>query len=322
MSDALSLVVGVGLAIAGVLAIYIWIKNRTRKVTYLRLYVQLVSFFTIFFTVIILAKWNSLVYAVIILVLPIFIGRFFCGWLCPFAFYMDLISLVRKAMRVRHRSLPDRLNKALHKVRYVVAASMLTLPFFFNALDLQTWAQFIQFAGPFKPLNSFLIGPLETLVTPFPGTIEFSGYSLTYPYIRGILTYVNVGAAEVTTALAILFIAVTVVGAFVFRRFWCRFCPTGVSIAAVNKYKALRGIPIVRLNKVEEKCTKCGVCKRVCPVQVTEVYDEKGGDITTQMCMLCTRCVEMCPYEGCLRVQAAGRTIFKSRNWLEPSKSE
>jgi formate hydrogenlyase subunit 6/NADH:ubiquinone oxidoreductase subunit I len=78
----------------------------------------------------------------------------------------------------------------------------------------------------------------------------------------------------------------------------------------------------MHINKIEEKCTKCGVCKRVCPVQVTEVYEKKGGDITTSMCMLCLRCVEMCPYEDTLKVQLAGKTVFKSRNWLEPSKIE
>jgi hypothetical protein len=34
------------------------------------------------------------------------------------------------------------------------------------------------------------------------------------------------------------------------------------------------------------------------------------------------RCVEMCPYEGCLKMKLAGKTVFKSRNWLEPSKIE
>jgi hypothetical protein len=34
------------------------------------------------------------------------------------------------------------------------------------------------------------------------------------------------------------------------------------------------------------------------------------------------RCIEMCPYEGCLKMNLAGKTIFKSRNWLEPSVNE
>jgi ferredoxin len=68
---------------------------------------------------------------------------------------------------------------------------------------------------------------------------------------------------------------------------------------------------------VEEKCTKCGICKRVCPTQVTEVYDKKGGDVTTSNCIMCLRCVEMCPYEDALRLKAAGKTVVKSRDWLK-----
>ena len=54
----------------------------------------------------------------------------------------------------------------------------------------------------------------------------------------------------------------------------------------------------------------------------TDIYEEKGGELTTSMCMLCLRCVEMCPYEDCLKVNIVGKTVFKSRNWLEPSTIE
>jgi formate hydrogenlyase subunit 6/NADH:ubiquinone oxidoreductase subunit I len=52
------------------------------------------------------------------------------------------------------------------------------------------------------------------------------------------------------------------------------------------------------------------------------VYDEKGGDVTAADCIMCFRCVEMCPYEGCLNIKVAGKSIYKSRNWLEKPKLE
>ena len=72
----------------------------------------------------------------------------------------------------------------------------------------------------------------------------------------------------------------------------------------------------MRLNKVEEKCTKCGICKRVCPTQVKEVYEQKSGDVASSQCIYCLRCVEMCPSEDCLQFKFAGKTVCKSRNWL------
>jgi polyferredoxin len=192
------------------------------------------------------------------------------------------------------------------------------LPFFFNPLDLETWRSFATFQEPFEPLIIFFLGPLEPLLIPWAGQLGFGDYSFSYPYIRGITIYF--GDSLLPTLTVIAFVAVTLVSAFLFRRSWCRFCPTGLSIAAINRFKGFKWAPLMHLNKVEEKCTKCGICKRVCPVQITEVYEKKGGNVETSMCLECMRCVEMCPYEGCLRVNIGNKTIIKSRNWLEKGK--
>jgi len=75
--DILSLTVYSGLILAGLLVIYIWMKNRTKKISALRLFVQAASLLVIFSTVLIIAKWNSVVLAVIIFILPIFLDMSF-----------------------------------------------------------------------------------------------------------------------------------------------------------------------------------------------------------------------------------------------------
>jgi len=315
-------IVAIGLALAGVLVILIWKKDRTRKLSYLRLFIQLVSLVGIFYSFT-LALWLS-VFFLVILGVTFFSGRFFCGWVCPFGFYMDLIALLRKKLGVRYRILPDRLNRALNKLRYVIAAVILAAPLFIGALTITpaSQVQVLFLSGPFRPI-AIMLSPLEPIVVPFTGAIANLGFipwSLSYPYARDIMVYVNIPL--VMEAIIYVFVALTLVGTFLFRRVWCRFCPTGISIAAANRFKNLKWMPLLHISKVEEKCTKCGICKRVCPVQVTEVYEQKGGDIKTSVCLNCMRCVEMCPYEGCLKMNVAGRTIFQSRNWLEPSNNE
>ena len=118
------------------------------------------------------------------------------------------------------------------------------------------------------------------------------------------------------TSLNLFVLGIVTVAAFFFRRSWCRICPLGGLNALFNRFPPFKWISGVRLDKVEEKCTKCGICERVCPTQVTEVYEFKGGDVTTSNCILCLRCVEMCPEEGCLKFKVAGKTAYKSRNWL------
>lgn len=327
LAEILKITVLAGIALAGILVILIWKKGLATKVTYLRFVIQAVSFAAIFY---IFTNPIQLLYVIIVIFLmPLVLGRFFCGWLCPFALYMDLITVVRKIFKIRHRNLPDKLNKFLHNFRYVILLFFLILPIILALIDPPPSFDFavvlaLILAGPFKPL-SVLLGPIITLIVPWKGPLEISGLYFSYPYIQEILDYssgIDYLGGILGSTIAVVFVALTVAGSFFVRRVWCRFCPTGSSIAIVNRLRGFKWAPMLHLDKDEEKCTKCGICKRVCPVQVTEVYEQKGGKITTSMCTLCLRCVEMCPYEGCLKVNMAGKTIFKSRNWLEPTESE
>ena len=327
VADMLALTMAVGLSLAGILVILIWKKDRTRKVSFLRLFIQVVSLVGIFISFT-MSLWLS-IFFIVIFAASAFAGRFFCGWICPFGLYMDLIALLRKKIGVRYRILPENVNIALNKLRYIVAAVILASPLFLGALDFTAqsgiYALFLR--GPFRSLG-LLLSPLEPLIVPWTGTagssiiapLGFNEWSLSYPYARDIMTVLN--APSTALVLVYIFIALTLASTFFFRRFWCRFCPTAISIAALNRFKAFKALPLLHINKVEEKCTKCGICKRVCPVQVTEVYEMKGGDVKTSMCLNCMRCIEMCPYEGCLKMNLAGKTLFKSRNWLEPAKNE
>jgi len=321
IGELLKLTVLTGFTIAGILVILIWKKGLATKVTYLRFVIQAASL-AVFFYIFTYPIW-LLIMLIVILVMPIVLGRFFCGWLCPFGLYMDLITAVRKAFKIRHRDLSERLNKFLHNLRYVLLVFFLILPGILILMDpLPSLELGIILAGvlggPFKPLN-ILLGPVIPLIVPWAGPLVISDLNFSYPYVQDIISY----SSEIyATIYPLIFIALTVVGSFAIRRVWCRFCPTGASLAVVNRFRGFKWAPALHLDKDEKKCTKCGICKRVCPVQVTEVYEQKGGKIATSMCMLCMRCVEMCPYEGCLKVNMAGKTVFKSRNWLEPSKNE
>jgi ferredoxin len=87
--------------------------------------------------------------------------------------------------------------------------------------------------------------------------------------------------------------------------------------ALFSSFTPFKQIAVTRLVKDEEKCTKCGICKRVCPTGATQMYEKKGGDVTESRCMLCARCVEMCPEKDTLQMKVAGKPVLKSRNWLK-----
>jgi polyferredoxin len=320
VAELLKLTVLAALVLAGILVILIWKRNRTTKVTYLKFFVQAVSFVAIFYLFTYTVR--PLLIVAVVLLMPIVLGRFFCGWLCPFGLYMDVITVIRKVFKVRYRNLPEKLNKFLHNFRYVLLLLFLILSAVLYMLDPPKWnllsLMALGLVGVFEPIY-LLLGPLVPLIVPWEGPLEIGGLYFSFPYVREVMLY---SGENFATVGALIFLALVVIGSFFVRRGWCRFCPTGVSIAVVNKIKGFEWAPVLHLDKNEEKCTKCGICKRVCPVQVTEVYEQKGGKIMTSMCMLCLRCVEMCPYEDCLKVKLGGKTVFKSRNWLEPSEVE
>jgi ferredoxin len=67
------------------------------------------------------------------------------------------------------------------------------------------------------------------------------------------------------------------------------------------------------LRKEGKRCTKCGICQRSCPVQVEEVYEEKEKEkIAPSDCILCFRCVEMCPEKDALKVGFLKFPIIRS----------
>jgi ferredoxin-type protein NapH len=254
-----------------------------------------------------------------VILLSVLLGKFFCGWLCPFGLVQDLISRLRKAFKIKHRSFPERFNTRFHQLGYVILALLIILSVLF-ASEALAGTQLVPgtekggfvynyFAAPFcqvcpmKPLCVMLqtsVGLMrpEWLTEATTGDFYQLGFYL--------------------TSLNLFVLGLVLVAAFFYRRVWCRLCPLGALIALFNRFPPFKWISGVRLEKVEEKCTKCGVFKRVCPTQVTEIYDKKGGDVTASNCLLCLRCVEMCPYEDALNFKVAGKTVVKSRNWLEP----
>jgi polyferredoxin len=319
LSEVLKITVLFGLAIAGMLVILIWKKNRTKNITYIKFIIQIVSFVAIFY--IFTYPYRPLIILVFILIITIVFGRFFCGWICPFGLYMDLHTLIRGLFKIRYFNLPDRLNKFLHNIRYLLLFLFLGVTILLNLIEspqpLNVLALMAMvFAGPFEYLG-ILVGPIVPLIVPWQGPLELGGLYFSFPYIQEVINYSGDSFASIT---ALIFLALIIIGSFFIRRVWCRFCPTGASIAALNRFNGFKWTPILHLDKNETKCTKCGICKRVCPVQVNEIYDEKGGKIKTSMCMLCFRCVEMCPFEDCIKVKFGNKTVFKSRNWLETSE--
>jgi ferredoxin-type protein NapH len=253
------------------------------------------------------------------------LGRSFCGWLCPFGLYQDLLTRLRKVFKKRHLAFSKKTVDGLSQSRWVIIAVIIIA-----SVILGSYALFGFEVIPgtaidtgHDALHSGIVSyvnepyclvcperPLCVLVQCAVGSMNWSYVSqIAYGpfYIAGwYVTSINLAILIAVTAFA-----------FAYRRFWCRICPMGALTALFSAHKPFNRIALTKLDKDEAKCTKCGVCKRACPMDVSEVYERKGGDVTASTCTLCLRCVEMCPYKDALKLKFAGKTVVASKDWLE-----
>jgi Pyruvate/2-oxoacid:ferredoxin oxidoreductase delta subunit len=268
----------------------------------------------------------AIVFAFII-ALAVILGRSFCGWLCPFGLYMDLLTRIRKAFKLRHLSFSEKTNTSLGQLRYIIIAALLILSVIFGSYSI-FGTQIIPgtMPGGAQGTEAGIVGNINEpfcLVCPMrPLCIlaECAIGSMNFSYVSQIAY----GPLWVTgfyiTSLNLAVLIIVTILALAYRRFWCRICPMGALTALFSSFTPFKQIALTKLQKDETKCNKCGVCKRVCPTQATQVYEKKDGDVTESRCIICARCVEMCPQKDALRIEFAGKAVFRSRNWLDDSE--
>ena len=260
-------------------------------------------------------------------VASILLGRAFCGWLCPFGLFQDLLTRIRKATRLRHLSFSDKGNSRLGQSRYIIIAVFMILSVIFASYAIFGY-ELIPGTRPGGPEGTeagivsninepfCLVCPMRPLCI----AVEAGIGSINWSYISQIVYGPFWITGFYLTSINVIILIIVIILSIAFRRFWCRICPLGALTALFSSFTPFKQIALTKLEKDEHKCTKCGVCKRVCPTQATAMYDAKGGDVTESRCMLCARCVEICPYEGALKMTFAGKTLAKSRDWLPEGK--
>ena len=264
-----------------------------------------------------------------LVVASVILGRSFCGWLCPFGLYQDLLTRIRKSTRRRHLSFSEKTNTKLGQSRFIIIAIFMILSFIFASYTIfgtevipgtKLGGPQGTEAGIVSNINEpfCLVCPMRPLCI----LIEVAIGQMNYSYISQIVYGPGwISGFYLTSINLAILVAITIL-ALAYRRFWCRICPLGGITALFSSFTPFKQIALTKLQKDEHKCTKCGVCKRVCPTQATAMYAQKGGDVTESRCMLCARCVEICPYEGALKLTFAGKTLMTSRNWLQENKPE
>jgi ferredoxin-type protein NapH len=213
-------------------------------------------------------------------------ARLFCGWVCPFGFLSDLQTVLRRLAGADHAILPRRLRDGLVWTKYVLL---------FASLGISLLAAHPSLASA-KPslLTPFCQLCLGRYVSPFVSFATICWTNFSSPFT----------ATMTVLGLAIFF---SFFLGFKVRRFYCRICPIGGITAPFNRYG------LVSLNKSPDRCTHCGACARVCPVDNLVVFEARDeGPANACECTLCLRCVAACPEKGALSFTLLGKRLASS----------
>ncbi len=184
------------------------------------------------------------------------LGRFVCGWLCPFGLVQDLLYKIPGVKKIR--SVPG--DRWLKYLKYgILVGFVIVLPL--TVLDI---------VGQGQPWFCKYICPSGTL---------FGGIPLVAanPLLRGALGWLFTWKLGLLAALLIL-------SAVIYRPF-CRYlCPLGAVYGLFN------GVAVYRFHVDADKCTGCGACQSACKLDIPAHITPNSPE-----CIRCGDCKRACP---------------------------
>ncbi len=225
----------------------------------------------------------SVVLGLVILLLAVPFGRFFCGWICPLGTVIDTTDKMVKRKRQKVRVRP---SVRFRWSKFFLLAAILTAALFSF--------QFIWLFDPVVLLYRVLtvaIFPAFLFVVNGVFSVAFNTgfwentvYDI-YDFAQRTFLPVEQPFFYHAIPVFLLFLTLLLLGLFT-RRFWCRnFCPLGALLGVFSKYRIWQ-------RHVSDACTDCGICRRDCRMNAIE--DDYTLNNTVE-CIECAECVSVCP---------------------------
>jgi polyferredoxin/formate hydrogenlyase subunit 6/NADH:ubiquinone oxidoreductase subunit I len=225
-----------------------------------------------------------------LLIATIFLGRFFCGFVCPFGTIHHMISRYKPTLK-GERMIRANQKSPIQRVKYFLLVAILIsaliglnpagwldpLALLFRSLALAVIpgigeglrALFNVMANSDIKVISLLSYGLEMVVSPIIG---FGPVAFQTAWIIGLFF------------LVILFLN------RIRPRFWCRvLCPLGALLGLFSRVR------ILRLEKDTKKCTNCKLCTKECQGAASPI---PGLDWENAECVVCLNCFASCPEDA------------------------
>ncbi len=191
----------------------------------------------------------------IIMLYGILLGRWICGFLCPFGLIQELVHKIKTPKLKK-----SVFTRALSYLKYVILVLFVVVyPLIYvltkTTAMLPAFCKYICPAGTLEGAVGLLSNKENV------GLLSMLGPLFTWKFI-----------------LLVSFI----VGSIFIYRFFCRFfCPLGALYGLFNK------IAICGIKLEKPKCVDCGLCVSKCKMDIRHVGDHE--------CISCGECISVCP---------------------------
>ena len=177
----------------------------------------------------------------ILLLYGIMLGRWICGFLCPFGLVQDLLHKIKTPKLKK-----SKITRALSYLKYIILVLfvfIIPLCYMLKDVTLPSFCKYICPAGTLGGAIGMLFNPVNY------GMLDSLGPLFTWKF-----------------ALMCSFIVAAV---FIYRIF-CRFiCPLGAIYGLFNRFSVLG----IKLEK--KKCIDCGLCVSKCKMDIAHVGDHE-----------------------------------------------
>ncbi|MFC1735966.1 4Fe-4S binding protein [Candidatus Hydrogenedentota bacterium] len=227
--------------------------------------------------------------AIIVLLTTVFLGRVFCGWICPWGTTLDITDRLVMPFRKRFGRKPDSYPVA-HGIRMFLLVACLVAALFG-----------VQMAGWFDPLSmavrtytvviySFTHFAVDQVIYALLSHDIFSGSVRTIDSaVRDVGLLRTKQPVFLTQSFILLTFVLIVLLGIRQRRFWCRhICPLGALLDVVSRFGILR-------RRISEKCSHCLKCQRRCKMGAIE---DAGKMTSCGDCIKCYTCEAICPQKA------------------------
>ena len=206
--------------------------------------------------------YKSLILGLVLLLPTLFLGRFFCNWICPYGTLHQFTRFLFGG-RDEQRSIDSNRFRNLQQLKYLILLAMVVAALF-GSLQI----------GLLDPICLFHRS-MTTAILP--------GLNLLLPDTFYVKQFYHAGAWLIGLIL-FFFVGMNVI----IPRFFCRVvCPLGAFLGYLSRFS------MWRIERDPNRCIDCDACLKNC---------QGASDPHTQLrkseCFVCFNCIDDCPVDA------------------------